>query len=361
MQRSDVVQTALPPKDTAYAASLAAGLQASGLRAGERGLALLSSSGDIDALLAACRMLNADVMLLPATAGPDEISQASAALFPKFVVADVKDGPVKTAMTLEDLNAAMPLPDKMQASGETTAQVLFPSNLLDEVAAVFPCPQSMLLSSAKAIAARLGITAADHLAVMAEAVHPVSVLMHLAAGETGAAISRCSGRVPKRGEIAGMPASATVLIVPDVEGLMALIRGRVAYAPCLSGLRQMVVQAPGRMIPRAQKAFPGVQMLNSWSIAETAGLASLCDPADPVDTAIRTHGRPLPGVEVMIVDPRTGLDNLLFERGEIWLRTRPRFQGYIGAKRGIGHIHRRDGFLRTGLMGMLDQEGRVIL
>lgn len=59
----------------------------------------------------------------------------------------------------------------------------------------------------------------------------------------------------------------------------------------------------------------------------------------------------------MIVDPRTGMDMLLYETGEVWLRGKGLMAGYASGSDAFEPAR----FLATGLFGHLDSEGRLVL
>lgn len=82
-----------------------------------------------------------------------------------------------------------------------------------------------------------------------------------------------------------------------------------------------------------------------------------CDTIMPRD-AIRwgTNGKAVPGVELRIVDPDTGVELPLGERGEILLRSPVRFRGYWGRPQDTAEAL-LDGWTRTGDIGLLDADG----
>lgn len=82
-----------------------------------------------------------------------------------------------------------------------------------------------------------------------------------------------------------------------------------------------------------------------------------CDTLMPRD-AIKwgTNGKPVPGVEVRIVDIDTGADLPCGERGEILLRSPVAFKGYWRRPEATAEAL-RDGWVRTGDIGVLDDEG----
>ncbi len=82
-----------------------------------------------------------------------------------------------------------------------------------------------------------------------------------------------------------------------------------------------------------------------------------CDTLMPPD-AIKwgTNGKPSPGVELRIVDPETGCDLSTGQRGEILLRGPIRYKGYWLQPEATRTMT-LNGWLRTGDVGVLDQEG----
>lgn len=82
-----------------------------------------------------------------------------------------------------------------------------------------------------------------------------------------------------------------------------------------------------------------------------------CDTLMPVD-AIKwgTNGKPVPGVEVRIADPVTGVDLPIGTRGEILLRSPVSYKGYWLRPEATQNLF-VDGWIRTGDVGVLDDEG----
>jgi long-chain acyl-CoA synthetase len=82
-----------------------------------------------------------------------------------------------------------------------------------------------------------------------------------------------------------------------------------------------------------------------------------CDTLMPRD-AIKwgTNGKPVPGVELRIVDPDSGQDLPPGQRGEILLRSPVKFKGYWRRPEATAETL-RDDWLRTGDIGLLDEAG----
>jgi long-chain acyl-CoA synthetase len=103
--------------------------------------------------------------------------------------------------------------------------------------------------------------------------------------------------------------------------------------------------------------------ISSVLLAEGYGLTE----ASPVVTSgiglpsrIGSIGAPLDGVEVRLVD-EDGEDVLIGDEGEIWVRGPNVFKGYWGDEEGACAVLTDEGWLRTGDVGVVDDEGYLFL
>ena len=71
-------------------------------------------------------------------------------------------------------------------------------------------------------------------------------------------------------------------------------------------------------------------------------------------------GRVLDGIELRIVDDDGG-DALVGDAGEIWVRGPNVFAGYLDDPEATARVLTADGWLRTGDIGMCDEDGRLYL
>jgi fatty-acyl-CoA synthase len=100
------------------------------------------------------------------------------------------------------------------------------------------------------------------------------------------------------------------------------------------------------------------EICNIYGLTETYGNCAVTDAAEPLDIRLSSVGRPLPGVDLRIVDPDTGTVLPQGQVGEI------RVKGYVT----VGYYKDVDknraafdasGYLITGDLGFLDGEGRL--
>jgi acyl-CoA synthetase (AMP-forming)/AMP-acid ligase II len=80
--------------------------------------------------------------------------------------------------------------------------------------------------------------------------------------------------------------------------------------------------APGPLVRRAMAALPHVAFANVFGQTETLGAYTSLLPEDHRDpNRVGSVGKPLPGVEVRVVDPDTGADVEAGVVGELWVNT----------------------------------------
>ena len=97
----------------------------------------------------------------------------------------------------------------------------------------------------------------------------------------------------------------------------------------------------------------------AYGLTESSGNATVSDADDPVEAKIATNGRPLPGTELIIVDPATGNRLGPGESGLILLRGHVA-SGYFRNPDETARAFRPDGFFDTGDLGHLDKDGRLV-
>ncbi|MBX9640093.1 MAG: fatty acid--CoA ligase family protein, partial [Mycobacteriaceae bacterium] len=105
--------------------------------------------------------------------------------------------------------------------------------------------------------------------------------------------------------------------------------------------------APAALVRRALAALPKVAFSNVFGQTETLGTYANLTPEDHHDPArAGSVGRPLPGVEVRVVDPVTGADVEPGAVGELWVNS---------------PVNTVAGWLRTGDLGRVDADGYIFL
>ena len=84
------------------------------------------------------------------------------------------------------------------------------------------------------------------------------------------------------------------------------------------------------------------------------------EPGDPAEVLLHTVGRPLAGVEMMIVD-ETGTEVPHGETGIIRMRTRCQMRGYWNDPERSAEAMSDDGWIQTGDLGFFRDDGNLVL
>ena len=117
----------------------------------------------------------------------------------------------------------------------------------------------------------------------------------------------------------------------DLNSLIAIAYGAAA--------------APVALVRRAMTALPHVAFANVFGQTETLGAYTTLLPEDHRDpNRVGSVGKPLPGVEVRVVDPDTGTDVEAGVVGELWVNT-------------IQNV--TEGWLHTGDLARRDADGYI--
>lgn len=80
---------------------------------------------------------------------------------------------------------------------------------------------------------------------------------------------------------------------------------------------------------------------------------------DPIEKRTATVGKPHPHVEVRVVDPAMGSDVTVGEPGELWTRGYHVMKGYYNNEEATREAITEDGWLRTGDIAIMDEDGYI--
>ena len=152
----------------------------------------------------------------------------------------------------------------------------------------------------------------------------------------------------------------SVLPGPPTLYLSMLAHPRLATTD-LSSLRVAVTGAatiPPILIERMRNELGFSVVTTAYGLTECGGLATICNPGDPAQIIAGTSGRAIPGTEVSIRDS-DNQELAAGESGEICLRGFHVMQGYFENPEATAEAIDADGWLHTGDVGDLDQQGNL--
>jgi len=120
----------------------------------------------------------------------------------------------------------------------------------------------------------------------------------------------------------------------------------------------------GAMIPpdvvRGIRRHLGINLLTMYGMTETTGVTTATRLDDPEDVLLNTVGRPIANdYEITIIDPDTMLPVPADTEGEIWVRGHRVTRGYYRVD--DPDVFRADGWFRTGDLGVLRPDGRLVV
>jgi fatty-acyl-CoA synthase len=115
---------------------------------------------------------------------------------------------------------------------------------------------------------------------------------------------------------------------------------------------------PAAMV-RAVHEELGCKVCIIFGQTESNGPITLSAPDDLIEDQTDTVGKPLPHVEVRVVDPETLTTVVPGAIGEIWVRGYQTMSGYFNMDQKSAETIRPDGWLRTGDLGTMDVRGYV--
>ncbi|MGZ3375139.1 MAG: class I adenylate-forming enzyme family protein [Phenylobacterium sp.] len=105
---------------------------------------------------------------------------------------------------------------------------------------------------------------------------------------------------------------------------------------------------------------PGLRLTNVYGQTETCGIITRTAEGAAADIMSETIGEVLPGAELRIADPVTCAAAPVGEMGEIQVRGPYVMSGYFRNPEATAAAFTADGFLRTGDLGILREDGNVV-
>ncbi len=100
---------------------------------------------------------------------------------------------------------------------------------------------------------------------------------------------------------------------------------------------------------------PDHRAVSTWGMTETGPMACATSWSDPIAKRETTHGRPLPGVEIKVVDPDSGEELPPGREGELLVRGATMMRSYYRTRPSDCFDHH--GFFHTGDRAWIDEEG----
>ncbi len=117
---------------------------------------------------------------------------------------------------------------------------------------------------------------------------------------------------------------------------------------------------PPEVAESIMRAMPQALQVGSFGMTETAGTVCTGSPDEDQYLRISRLGKPLPGLEVRIVQPDTGEEAATGQRGEVLVRGYSTLEGYYKDPEKTAQAIDADGWFHTGDIGSLDDHGTIM-
>lgn len=151
---------------------------------------------------------------------------------------------------------------------------------------------------------------------------------------------------------------ATMLFAAFPTITAALVNHPDFKARDLSRVKRINNVAPPDLMRQFEAAFPQACQTAAYGLTEVGGVIAFGHPDDGEDHRLRACGTPFPGIEVRITEADTGERVPNGQRGEIVIKGYAVFDGYYKDPAKTAEAF-RDGWFRTGDLGMVDDAGQI--
>ena len=151
----------------------------------------------------------------------------------------------------------------------------------------------------------------------------------------------------------GVPAMYVAeLALPEFAGynLTSLRTGMMSGAPC-----------PVELMKRVLDEMHCRELVIAYGQTETSPVVTMSDAADSIEIRVKTVGRAMPQTEIRIAAMESRETLPRGDQGEVCVRGYALMKGYNGDPAGTAQVIHADGWLHTGDLGIMREDGCIHL
>ncbi len=136
--------------------------------------------------------------------------------------------------------------------------------------------------------------------------------------------------------------------------------GKYNYSSLRTGIMSGAV-CPEPLMRRVFEEMNMRQITIPYGLTEGSPVMTMTTTNEPIDKRCKTVGKEMPGIDVRIKDPETGENLAANTTGEICCRGYNVMKGYYKMPTETSHAIDNDGWLHTGDLGVIDDEGYLTI
>jgi fatty-acyl-CoA synthase len=151
----------------------------------------------------------------------------------------------------------------------------------------------------------------------------------------------------------GVPAMYVAeFALPDFASfdLTCLRTGMMSGAPC-----------PVELMKRVLDEMHCRELVIAYGQTETSPVVTMSDAGDTIEVRVNTVGRAMPQTEIRIASHTSGKPVPIGKQGEVCVRGYALMKGYDGDPEATAKVIRADGWLHTGDLGIMREDGCIHL
>ena len=118
---------------------------------------------------------------------------------------------------------------------------------------------------------------------------------------------------------------------------------------------------PVELMKRVLNEMHCGELVIAYGQTETSPVVTMSDADDTIEIRVNTVGRAMPQTEIQIVSTVTGEPLPIGEQGEVCVRGYALMKGYDGDPEGTAQVIHADGWLHTGDLGIMRDDGCIHL
>jgi fatty-acyl-CoA synthase len=150
-----------------------------------------------------------------------------------------------------------------------------------------------------------------------------------------------------------------VVAIPTFETIWMSILNHPDFDPAdFSSLRLVFNVGNPVRLREQQERLPNAPQVSGYGSTEASSFLTMGESEDPVDERVEKLGRPLPGIELRVVDPETNEPLPPGEVGEFVYRGYSVCDGYYNDPEKTAEAFDEDGWFHSGDLGMMDEDHR---